>query len=390
MEYAKARLSGLLLALSILTPSAKSAAAEQPYSVCWVEPSAVKGSLRKRFRAEVEKALTDAAPDHVAPEVRRAPSIRRAPADCEALVDLTATGPMSRAKLTLRILKPEVKDPRFDVDQLDLRKDNAVVLGVMSDFVWERVAPPAPPPPPPPPPEPEPFVDEQLETLKAEAAAAEAPRSEAHLPVASISASAGMLRRTVDSPLGAQAAATLPAVGVQLSLHVGRWLPANQDLDLDVAYHRQLGTAQLSGTDIALTADRFRATGVYRWSPGAMLPRFGPLVGFELQRFELDDPETLSTRHGVMRLGGSVQQPILQNEELDLRVEVLGAARLSPGSEGVASSVGFDVGGGVSADLGMGLHLAVSAAVRQAGGDVGGEDYSERFIDALGELGWVF
>ena len=77
-------------------------------------------------------------------------------------------------------------------------------------------------------------------------------------------------------------------------------------------------------------------------------------------------------------------------EELDLRVEVLGAARLSPGSEGVASSVGFDVGGGVSADLGMGLHLAVSAAVRQAGGDVGGEDYSERFIDDLGELGWVF
>lgn len=399
MTLALPTLGALLLVASPAPapPSATEPAASEPagaevseLELCWVRPRAVRGKLRRRFADAIEGALRDAAPAHVAATVRRARSIRRAPSSCDVVIDLTARRPLRAAKLELKIVRPEVDDPRFDVEDLDLREPSGVVLGVLADYVWERVAPPAPPPPAPPPP-PEPFVDTTLEQLKAEEARAAAPPPPPpRVPFLALSASAGMLSRTLDSPLGAQDPALLPAVGVRLGLRLGRWLPDGHAVDLTVAYHRQLGTARRYGADIGLSADLVQAHAEYRFDPGGWWPSFGPLAGFELQRFELDDPDTLSTRHAAVRLGGAVVQPIVRSEALRLFASASGAARIEPGSEGVTSSVGYDVGGALTAQLDVGLVIGARARLRQARGRIQDDDYAERFVDVLGDVGWIF
>ena len=132
---------------------------------------------------------------------------------------------------------------------------------------------------------------------------------------------------------------------------------------------------------MGLTADRIRLGATYRYRLGEMLPRLGPLVGWELQRFEVDDPEIVSGRFSVLRAGASVRQPF---------VDAQGALRLAPGGSGSSTAPGFDVGGFVVARFDFGLHAQAGAAARFQRGTLGSESYTERFIDVLAAVGWSF
>ncbi|MEO1337530.1 MAG: hypothetical protein AAFV29_17935, partial [Myxococcota bacterium] len=173
--------------------------------------------------------------------------------------------------------------------------------------VWARLKPP-------PPPITQPttqYVDADLAAEQVVAAPPPPPVSPRSPALLSAWVEGGWMgRRLIDAPGDAQSAASVATAGFRLTLHsaglLGRHAP---HVDLTGRYHRRFVSATQDGASIGVSADQWSVDATGWWTFASAL-RIGPMLGYELTRFESEARSVLSTRFSVIRFGGAAVYPL--------------------------------------------------------------------------------
>ena len=369
--------------------------------VCWI----VSKKLPKKRQARIERALVRAGratmPSHVRYRLERVESTQRDHVGCKGYVRITTDGGPNRVHLTVHLRRPseaefEVVD-RFTVLMWKLRRRD---FDPVWRAIWDRLAPsPTRSEPPPPPVSPPaateavpavPFVDGELAREQAAADAPfVAPTTPRGPPVLSLAILAGWSGRTLsDAPGAAQSTANVPTAGASAMLHASSLLglASGHDLDLSVGYDRRFVEGQQGDSSVAVTADRIRATGRYRYLLGGGYPRIGPLIGYELVRFESDGTAVLSTRFSVIRAGVDVRQPVLRfSPSSGLWLRAASALRWSPTGD---AGIGVDARVGGRLKLSFGLFAGIDVRLTWQPGEAAQAAFVDRMLDITGAVGW--
>ena len=369
--------------------------------LCWQAQGRIRRKDRTRLYSAVQRAAKATRPPHVRFEVER---VKRASAPgCRGVMQVSVKG-RTHARITVGLRGAE--DTRseqvasFRRRLSRLQRQDFEASWRMAWRRWAPAAPPAPPRPPPldrdPRPKPAaPFVDQELadEQAVARAAARPPPPPPRGPPMVTVLAEAGWAGRQLkDAPGAPQSTASVPTFGLRAVGYLGPLLALgpHHELEVVVGYWRRLVDGQQGLQALSVTADRAAVYGRYRYAVatnllGAMSPRIGPQVGYELARFENTGDAVLSTRFSVLRLGLDISQPMLQFADAVLRFESHAALRWSPSGD---ARVGVDVRGGFGLQFGWGLFVDGAVRFTQQPGQVDDTAFVDETIEALAAVGW--
>lgn len=369
--------------------------------MCWIPPKRLQRKYREPLRAAFETAALSSRPAHVHYPIVQ---ISSKPSDvglheCIAVTRVDVRGLARRSQVLLTT--EEAGAPAAAVEG---SFTTALSKLEASDFepewtkIWAFFSPPPPPPPPPPAQvaEAEPpttFVDEDLEHEQALLSAAQ--QSAATGPIAAFFVDLGLFSRALSdgAPGTTQNRASAFSAGVEAVL-LGQGLlrlPPEHDVELSGSYRKRFLQAKRGDTALDLSADRINITGTYRYhlGDGDYLPRLGGLVGYERLRVDLGgDADALSTRYGVLRVGLSVEEQVLNDESMRIIVGLEPALRLTPGAEGGRSSTGFDLGGGATLELPIGFLARAWVRYARHSATTFDTAFSDGYLDAEVGLGW--
>ncbi len=377
---------------------------DAPPTVCAITPRRLAKSDRLRLRRALVRAAQATMPSHVRYEVKLIRSIRwskKKKMDCRGFVRVHAKGPRTKTKLTVRFRKSDEAQYRtLHRFHAPLRTLNRHHFEASWLTAWAELTPAAPPPPPPPPPVPPPpavaaqpatpYVDQDL--AKEQAIANAPPVAEAAVrrpPTVTVAVEAGWSGRTIDDAPGAeQSTASVPTVGGRATLHAAQLfgLAAGHDLEISVGYWRRLVEGQQADASVSVTADRAAVAASYRYTFAAWLPRVGPLVGYELVRFESDGASALSTRFSALRFGADLLQPVMRWGG-PAGVWLRGAAALRWSPTGTAG-LGVDGRLGAVIALDFGLQSGVEARLIRQTGETSDAAFVDQTLDLVAFVGW--
>lgn len=383
--------------ISIDADAIEFSAASAP--VCWLAKRRLRHKKdRTRLKRAVVRAGLATRPSHVDHPLKRIRSIQRQGQQlgCAGYVNIMVKGRRAQTRIVVSARRAdeasfaEVATIRLKLWTL-ARED----LEPGWTAAWALLVPPAPPSPPPPPPL-APFVDDDLNEERTVASAppgltgasADEPGPPSP-PVVSLWVDAGWSSRSLSEAPGAdQAAANIMTLGGQVTLHLGPLLSlgAEHALDVDAGYWHRFVEGEQDGRSVSVSSDRTAANLRYRVALARWAPRFGPVIGYELARFESDAAGVLSTRFSVLRAGLGAVQPILRwSSEAGLWASAGSTVRWAPVGD---ADVGFDVEGAVSVRLDVGLMVRIAGRFFQQAGEADDESFTTRTVEAVAGVGW--
>lgn len=365
-------------------------------NVCWMAPRKGTKSQLERLLRGIEVSAKNTQPTHTRFELVRIKSPKKEGATCKVIVDFTVV-PKDKVMADVIFAATERGAPAPIVETtltLDLEQLTEKELAPGWEKIWAAISPPKPEPPPPPAivPPPAPYVDQEIVTERQTLVPEVAP--EPKRKWAAVIASVGMLARNLDgapgTPIDGQ---SLLNLGVDGELHLDRALGISDghDLEIGAGYLRRLASGSRGDTEVPVSADRVQAGLQYRYHLGqGYLPRVGPLVGWELLRFELGAAgDAFSVRYNVLRAGLSVAQPVVVFDGGEVALRVDGALRLAPGADGGEAGASFDVGGGPRLDLEGGFVAQIRARYARQSGQAGAADFTDGYFDLDLGIGWA-
>ena len=147
----------------------------------------------------------------------------------------------------------------------------------------------------------------------------------------------------------------------------------------------------ISRTVPASTADRVAASGRYAYAfHNPWIPKFGPLIGYEFLRFELDgSDDALSVRYSVLRGGLHAAWEVpFRSKFAQLSMGPEFALRFPLGDADPKLPLGYDVGAQIEARFFERFVARVRLRYMSQTSSVLGDDIQDQHIDTGIELGF--
>lgn len=342
--------------------------------ICWAPPAlALKRDAKQKLSGVMAEAARASRPTHATRQVLElatAASVKTAALECVAVMTTELVIDKKGGwKLTLRTKDGEARELGSSVITVDPKSYFASDFTPAWAAFWRATDPPKAPEPPKvaAQAQPEPLIDADLAVEKAR----EAPRAVvAAPPRVRVLIATGLNLRTLSPSPGLEVGdAAVLSIGGEAALRIGSWIGEPHALDLTAGYVRRLARVVLDDEKLSVDADRFALEAAYRYTLGGGFAA-GPLVGWEMLRFEIDPKaDALSVRYGVIRAGLGVRQTIVEGG-VGFDIAAAGALRIPTGS---SVDLGFDLS--VGPELVFDQRFLARATVRWArqSGDLGTE-----------------
>ncbi len=371
--------------------------------VCWAWP---QKKLRKATRQKLKEAFEEAGqattPEHAPERITATPVGRTFQSDCRVHITMTYKGRRKNVRLSLTATERGSQEILAESQlKLDIRKLAAADFRPFWASLWQKITPPPPPPKPVAAPSStkteESFVDEELAQ---ELALANHKPTRPSYPILTAYLGVGYATRSLkDAPGTPVGRSNLLSVAVETTLHLAPrfGLSESHDLDFELAYVRGLASGKRGDEDLRVDADRFRLGARYRFQLGhPWLPRLGPVVGYELLRFEVDRAaDALSVRYTALRLGVSMSQPLYRTQSMlffgpaELSLGIEGSTRLALGDQADKADLGFDLQGGPELRFYRGLVAKLLGRYTRHTTELSGRSVKDTYFDLSLNLGWT-
>ncbi|MEM7674733.1 MAG: hypothetical protein AAF449_01880 [Myxococcota bacterium] len=357
--------------------------AEGP-ALCWIGPQKMRTKTRRELARAMEEAAQSTRPLRNQWPIKQVRLLRSDSEQCRNFVRIYVRHRNTITRFALAIKTDE--QPEFEVLyrwESPRRKLDGPSFERGWTAVWARLAPP-----PPPPPRPQPSSQYVDKDLAAEQIVVPPPPPAASRPaLLSAWVEGGWTgRRLSDAPGAAQSSASVATAGLRLTLHSDGFMNADgPSIDLTGRYRRRFVRATQDGTVRSVTADLWSVDATTQWTIATNF-RLGPVVGYELTRFESDASDALSTRFSVIRFGGVATYDFASWAK-DGRLTALtdAAARWSPVGD---AQLGFDVQVGLQASFSAQFRLALLTRWTRQTGEVANSNFVDQTVDAIAAVGW--